>query len=98
MGENKQKQSPEEFYANLDEKLNAQHEFPTVYMFKFIVPSDNQRLAMVEALFGPEAEVVIRESKNGKYSSVTGKEMMLNSKSIIERYKEAAKIPGIVSL
>lgn len=98
MDNTKKTTNPEEFYAGLKEKLESQHEFPSVYMFKFIVPNDNQRLARVEALFGAEAQVVTRTSKNGKYVSVTGKELMLNADNIVNRYKEAGKIPGIVSL
>ena len=96
--EKEKKTNPEEFYKNLKQKLEKQHKFPMVYMFKFIVPNDNQRLAMVQSLFGEEAEVVTRTSKNGKYISLTGREMMLNAQSVINRYRLAEKIPGIVSL
>jgi putative lipoic acid-binding regulatory protein len=86
------------FYADLKEKLEKQHSFPTLYMFKFIVPNDNHKLALVEALFGEEAQVTIRESSKGKFVSVTGKEEMVDVDSIIDRYQKAEKIEGIVSL
>jgi len=94
----KDKKSREQFYTDLADKLNQQHTFPTLYLFKFIVPNDNQKLAQTEALFGAEAQVTIRESSKGNFVSVTGKEVMISVESIIDRYKKAEKIEGIVSL
>jgi hypothetical protein len=41
----------EEFYKNLEEKLANTNEWPTLYMFKFIIPNDLHKLALVEKLF-----------------------------------------------
>ncbi len=84
---------------SLQQKLEDQFEWPTVYLFKFIVPADNKKIALVEDLFNSEtAEISIRTSKNGNFVSVSAKEMMLSPEKVIERYKEAAKIEGIISL
>ena len=88
----------EDFYKNLSEKLNEQFEWPTVYMFKFIIPSDNKKLAQTEALFGGEAEVTTRQSKSNKYISVTAKELMISPEEVIKVYKSAEAIEGIISL
>lgn len=88
----------EKFYNSLKAKLEEQFSWPSVYMFKFIIPADNHRLALVEALFGKEAEVLTRQSKTNKFISVTAKEMMINPDEIIEVYKKAEKIEGIISL
>ena len=40
----------------------------------------------------------MRTSKKGNYVSVTAKEMMMSADKVIERYKDAAKIEGIISL
>jgi hypothetical protein len=85
-------------YSALKEKLEANTEWPRVYFFKFIVPSDNKKLALVEALFGPEAEVSLKQSRKGTYVSVSAKELMLNSDGIINRYKKASKIEGLMAL
>jgi len=85
--------------ASLQKKLEKQFDWPTVYLFKFIVAADNKSVAQVEDLFNSEtAEISIRTSKTGKYVSVSAKEMMLSPEKVIERYKEAAKIEGIISL
>jgi len=89
----------EEFYKNLEEKLNSTDEWPTLYMFKFIIPNDLHKLALVEKLFDKEtASMYTNESKTGKYISVTAKEMMLTPKDVIKKYKNASKIEGIIML
>ncbi len=87
-----------EFYNNLQQKLDDQHSFPVLYMFKFIIPADNKKLAMVESLFGAEAQVSTNQSKSNKYISITAKEVMVSSDAIIAVYQKAEKIEGIISL
>ena len=86
-------------FDSLIEKLEDGFEWPRVYLFKFIVPSDNKKIAEVESLFNSkEAQISMRTSKKGNYVSVTAKEMMMSADKVIERYKDAAKIEGIISL
>ncbi len=85
-------------YADLRQKLKESGEWPRVYFFKFIIPSDNQKLAKVEALFGVEAQVTIKQSHKGNYVSVSAKELMLSAEKVIERYEEANKIQGLMAL
>ena len=87
-----------EFYKSLREKLNDQTDWPTVYMFKFIIPADNQKMAQVNELFDGSAQITTRSSKNGNYLSISAKEVMMNAESIIIKYKKAAEIEGIISL
>jgi len=88
----------EDFYTSLKQKLEDQHSFPTLYMFKFIIPADNKKLALVEALFGAEAEVSTRQSSSNKFISISAKEVMVSADNVIYVYKEAEKIEGIISL
>lgn len=88
----------EDFFESLKQKLDDQCEWPHVYMFKFIIPADNHKLALVEALFGEEAELTTRQSSTNKFISITAKEMMMSSEEIITIYKKAAEIEGIMSL
>ena len=82
----------------MENKLEEEHDFPSVYMFKFIVPNSNKLHAQVEALFGKEARVSIRESRNGNYISVSAKELMLSAENVIERYRMASDIKGVIAL
>lgn len=86
-------------YEALRLKLEEVETWPTLYMFKFIVPADNHKIAQVEALFNTEeSEVKRRSSKNGNFMSITAVEMMMSADKVIERYREAEGIEGLMSL
>ena len=79
--------------------LDQVHDWPSMYLFKFIVPSDNQKIAQVEALFNSTtAEVRLRQSKNGNYTSITTREVMISAEKVIECYEKAYKIEGLIAL
>ena len=79
--------------------LDQNHEWPSIYMFKFIVPSDNEKIAQVEALFNSDtAELKMNQSKNGKYTSITAKEVMTSADEVLECYSKAKNIEGLISL
>lgn len=77
------------------EKLEATHKFPTLYMFKFIVPES--QAGEVKALF-PLNEVAMKPSSKGKYVSITARAMMPSSDAVIEVYGKANQIEGIIAL
>ncbi len=81
--------------AEFKEKLDEVHDFPTVYMFKFIVTEDKK--AEVQQLF-PKHELTFKPSSKGKYISVTASVLMPSSDKVIEIYTEASKIDGLISL
>jgi len=86
----------DEQFDKLREQLN-QMSWPTIYMFKFIIPAENKKIAMVESKFSDEAIITQKESTNGKYISITIKEVMLNAESIIDKYKEMEGIEGLMA-
>ncbi|MCE9538236.1 MAG: DUF493 family protein [Bacteroidetes bacterium] len=88
----------DEQFEKLRELLNKENNWPMVYMFKFIVPADNKKIALVEAKFSDEAIILHKESTTGKYFSITVKEVMLNADSIISKYKEMEGIEGLMAL
>lgn len=88
-----------EKYEKLKAQLEEGFEWPSVYLFKFIVPANNKKIAKVESLFNSkEAQISIRQSRKGNYVSVSGKEMMLSPQKVIDRYLEAEKIEGLIAL
>ncbi|TNE97756.1 MAG: DUF493 family protein [Bacteroidetes bacterium] len=83
------------------DKLKIQlelQEWPSVYMFKFIVLNEPQKIAQVSSLFSDEADIRLQPSKNDKYMSLTGTELMLSAGHVIERYEMAAKFEGVIAL
>lgn len=73
-------------------------EWPRLYMFKFIVPNEPEMIAKVGHLFTGEAEMLMQPSKNGKYVSVTGKEVMMSVDAVLEVYYKAAEYKGVIAL
>jgi putative lipoic acid-binding regulatory protein len=84
------------------DKLKAQlelMEWPNLYLYKFIIPNQNETLAKVTALFEYEtAEISYHESGRGNYVSVSVKEVALSVEQIIEKYQKASEIKGVISL
>ena len=74
-------------------------EFPTKYMYKFIIPSEDHKFKQIENIFDNLGAVInSKPSKTGKYISLT---ILVNMKSpddIIEKYKEVPKVEGVISL
>jgi putative lipoic acid-binding regulatory protein len=86
-------------FDNLLEKLKSEPTWPQVYMFKFITPADNHIIAQVQELFDSnQAQISMRESRKGNYVSITVKELMLRPERVIEIYKTAAAIKGVIVL
>ncbi|MEO6904051.1 MAG: DUF493 family protein [Bacteroidia bacterium] len=87
----------EKEYDKLREQLNIEANWPMIYMFKFIVPADNRKIALVESKFSDEAIITQKASSNGKYISITVKEVMLNADTIIDQYKQMSDIEGLMA-
>jgi len=85
-------------FKNLFDKLSEDKNWPQVYMFKFIIPAENKKIALVESRFSDEAVIQQKESSGGKYISITVKEVMLSAEAVIDKYKEISKIEGVMSL
>jgi uncharacterized protein len=88
----------EEQVNRLRDRLNEIHRWPSVFMFKFILPSDEARITQLKLIFGESAEFRERLSAKGNYTSITVLEMMLSADDIFSRYKSAGAIEGIISL
>lgn len=88
-----------QFYKKLKKKLKKDTSFPTKYLFKFIVPSDEVKISQVEDLFNFAGAVITKNtSKTGKYTSVSIHIVMKKADDIILKYQQAEKIEGIISL
>jgi hypothetical protein len=73
-------------------------DWPNVYFYKFIVPNENQLVEAIKSLFDDTAEITFNLSKNGKFMSVSIKEVAINVDLILDKYRQAATIKGIISL
>jgi len=83
------------------EGLRAQlalQEWPNVYFFKFIVPSDSEKIALVTGLFDDPSEMSMHPSNKGNYTSISIKMVMMDVEAILDIYYKASAINGVISL
>lgn len=85
-------------FDDLRKKLDETQTYPSVYMFKFIMDAQHRKIALIENLFGEDAEIYTKESDKGKYISITVKEVVMNTDEIIDIYIKAAEIEGVMFL
>ena len=89
----------EEFYIRLKEELQATSDWPSVYLYKFIVPTDTQKIDLVENAFDNMGAVInTQQSKNGKFTSISVNVMMASPDEVVEKYQELSTVEGIISL
>jgi putative lipoic acid-binding regulatory protein len=89
----------EEFYDRLRLELNSSNTWPSEYLFKFIVPSDKEKIEKVENAFDRMGAVIeTKHSKTGKYTSISVNLQMQGAQEIIDKYLELSTIEGIISL
>ncbi len=90
----------EAFYAKLKLQLADTSLWPTSYLYKFIVPTDANRISLVETIFDNMGAVISKKaSKNEKYTSISVNVRMKNPDAVIAKYKEvASKVEGVISL
>ena len=87
------------FYDRLKNELDLSNTWPAIYLFKFIVPSENENVLQVQKAFDAMGAVIkTTKSKTGKFTSISVNVSMNSADAIIEKYKELATIKGIVSL
>ncbi|MGV9004211.1 DUF493 family protein [Flavobacterium sp.] len=89
----------EEFYIRLREELNNTSTWPGEYLYKFIVPTDPKKIEEVENAFDNMGAVIkTKQSKTGKYTSLSVNVTMQSPGDVVEKYIEVSNIEGIISL
>ena len=82
-------------HSSFRENLDKIHQWPSLYMFKFIVPKGKEE--EVKQLF-PKNIVSQKSSRTGKYISITAKVMMASTDQVISIYEKANEIDGLIAL
>lgn len=95
-----QAQNPEEFYEKLKGQLEDTAEWPTEYLYKFIVPTTGTKINQIQEIFDNLGAVITtKKSKNNKYTSVSVNVRMKNPDAVIDKYKEVGReVEGVISL
>ena len=93
------KQKSEEFYERLKKQLTESSSWPSKYLYKFIVPSNKEKIVSIVEIFNTlNAIIDSKQSKKGSYTSISITATMKNPDAVIEKYKEVSKIDGVISL
>jgi putative lipoic acid-binding regulatory protein len=84
-----------EWLTRFSEKLDQHYAWPSLYMFKFIVPTGKEDA--VKKLF-PTHTTTEKVSREGKYTSITIQMMMPSSEAVVAIYEQASVIEGLIAL
>ena len=88
-----------DFYDKLKKSLLETTEFPTKYMYKFIIPSSEEKFKQIESIFDNMGAVInSKPSKTGKYTSLTILVKLDSADEVIAKYQEVSKVEGVISL
>jgi uncharacterized protein len=89
-----------DFYIRLKDELNNVNKvWPSKYLYKFIVPTDTDKIIAVEKAFDSMGAVIdTRQSKTAKFTSISVDVIMPSADEIIKKYQEVSTIEGIISL
>ncbi len=88
-----------EFYERLKKQLEEDTQWPSPYLFKFIVPANLEKIAEIRAIFdGSDAEIATRDSSKGTYASVSVKVTMQSPEEVVQKYLEVSQVDGVISL
>ncbi|MFD2098813.1 DUF493 family protein [Flagellimonas iocasae] len=94
-----EKESADEFYARLKEQLLENTTWPSNYLYKFIVPTDEARISQIHDIFDNTGAVIeSKQSKKGTYTSLSITVHLQNPDEVITKYKEVAVVEGVISL
>ncbi|MBO6631665.1 MAG: DUF493 domain-containing protein [Psychroserpens sp.] len=90
----------EEFYKKLRVQLYETTTWPSIYLYKFIVPTDPKKIRQIEDLFDNLGAVITtKASGKGTYTRVSVKLQMKDPEAVILKYQEvASKVEGVISL
>lgn len=92
-------QKSEEFYKRLKVQLADNTKWPSNYLYKFIVPSDELKIKQIEEIFDNTGAVIeSKQSKKGTYTSLSVTVHLKDPDAVIEKYKQVGTVEGVISL
>ncbi len=93
-------QNHEDFYRKLLGQLHDTSTWPSEYLYKFIVPTDLDKINHIQNVFNNMGAVIsTKESRSGNYTSISINVKMKSPEMVIEKYKEVTEnVEGVISL
>ena len=88
-----------EFYDRLKVQLQDSTTWPSNYLYKFIVPTNPDKIKKIHSIFDNTGAVIeSKKSKKGKYTSVSVTVSLKNPDEVIAKYQAVGEIDGVISL
>ncbi len=91
--------SAEAFYERLREELLKSTSWPSDYLYKFIVPTNTDKIVQIQEIFDNTGAVIeSKQSRKGRYTSISITVHLPDPDAVIEKYKAVGEIEGVISL
>lgn len=91
--------SADAFYKRLHEELLNSTNWPSDYLYKFIVPTNQEKITRIQSIFDNTGAVIeSKQSRKGKYTSISITVHLPDPDAVIEKYKAVGEIEGVISL
>lgn len=89
----------DEFFIRLREQLSDSTSWPSDYLYKFIIPTDGSKIKQIQDIFDNTGAVIeSKQSKKGKYTSISITVNLESPDAVIAKYKAVGKVEGVISL
>lgn len=85
-------------YDNLKRTLLENSTWPLEYMFKFIVPNEENKVNEVKELLPKDSKLKFKHTKNLKYVAITCIAIVDTADEIIEISRNVSVIEGVIAL
>ena len=84
--------------SELKELLDNQHNWPEVFMFKFIYENIDNTEQRLKAFFNKDSDFIIKSSTKQKFNSMTVNHLASSADEVLDLYKKVSEIKGVISL
>lgn len=89
----------EGFYKKLKLQLEDTSSWPADYLYKFIVPTSEDKINQIQDIFDNTGAVIeSKQSKKGTYTSISITVNLANADAVIQKYKQVGNVEGVISL
>lgn len=89
----------DDFYLRFYDQLLESQEWPGIYLFKFIVKAESEHLNTLKSYFDhDEPQFSEKQSSKKNFTSLSVKVKMKTPDSVIQIYKKASSLEGIITL
>jgi putative lipoic acid-binding regulatory protein len=89
----------DDFYSRFFNQLLESQAWPGVYIFKFIVKAESDQLATLKSYFdATQSTFSEKQSSKKTFTSLSVTVTMENPERVIEIYKKASTLEGIITL